>query len=264
MRKYWLYFRLSLIRTFTYRGQLVIYTLASLLSVVPLMAIWLIYGGGSVGGYTRTELIVYYLVGLFMQRIIYSSLINYYVQEIISDGTVVGLFLTKPVSFFWAAFGLSTGWMIVAVVIGAIITALFGATIGQGLAINLTFSIVIAFSLAALLAMVVTYAFSLVIGLVSFWTVNTSSLVSLFWIALLLLGGITLPLTFFPPAFQIALSYNPFRFMFSFPLEILMGKVSLQQMFTGFSTGLAWIVFFVFAYKVLWKNGNKVYVGYGQ
>ncbi len=264
MHKYWLYFRLSLIRTFTYRGQLLIFTLATVVSVIPLIAVWLSLGNISAGGYSQHELITYYIVGLFIQRIIYSSLINYYVQEIVSDGSIVGLFLTKPVSFFWATFGLQAGWLAVSLVLGATVTTAFALIIGTGIVVHLTLGTALFFLSAVMLGMLLVFVTSLLLGLLSFWTVHISSFVSLYWMALFLFGGITLPLTFFPDKIEKVLSFNPFRFVFSFPLEILLGKISSPELLSGYITTLVWIGLSVAGYKLIWRLGNKAYTGYGQ
>lgn len=251
-------------RTLTYRGQLLIYTLASLLSVVAIVAVWLNSDFVSVGGYTRSELISYYLVGLFFQRLVYSSLINYYVQEIVSDGSIVGLFLTKPVSFLWAVFGLEVGWFVVAALIGFLVVVCFSVLIGTGVVFHLTaVSFVIAL-VALLFALMLVFLSSFLMGLISLWTVQISSFVSLYWIALMFFGGIMLPLTFFPAFLREAVYLNPFRFMFSFPLEIILGKINFIDSINGLFIQIVWGAIFIFAYYFMWRKGSRVYSGYGQ
>ncbi|OGG06123.1 hypothetical protein A2872_04090 [Candidatus Gottesmanbacteria bacterium RIFCSPHIGHO2_01_FULL_42_12] len=264
MRKYWAYFRSSLIRTLTYRGQLVVFTLASLLSIVPITAVWIGMGSDLAGGYTKIELISYYVIGLFFQRLVYSSLINYYVSEIVSDGTIVGLFLTKPVSFYFATFALGVGWMAIAAIVGFVVSVLFNLVIGVSMSIPLTVGMVVASTGAIVLATVLVFASSLVLGLFSFWTTHISSFVSLYWIGLMLFGGITFPLSFFPDTIRPLVNLNPFRFMFSFPLEIIFSRLSPGETITGFLMLLFWICLFSIFYKIIWKRGVKVYSGYGQ
>lgn len=251
-------------RTLAYRGQLFVYTLATLFAVVPAVAVWFGMTGNGAGGYLRIDLISYYVVGLFIQRLVYSSLINYYVHEVTSDGSIVGLFLTKPTSFYWATYAMGLGWLAIAAVVGVIMTILFSTIIGVGITAHLTFTSTILTILAILLATILVFCSSLILGLLALWTTHISSFVSLYWIGLLLFGGITFPLTFFPNNVQKILFFNPYRFMFSFPLEILFSKINFPEILFGFGLCIFWILLFSYLYKIMWKRGVKAYSGYGQ
>lgn len=264
MRKYGQYFRISFQRTFMYRGQLFIFTLASLLAVVPLLAVWLGYSGDQVAGFSRNELIIYYVAGLFMQRLIYSSLVNYYVAEIVSDGSITGLFLTKPLNFFLSLLMLGLGWTVVSVFFGFSISTIVAFILTNGIPLEFSTSTIILSALSAFLAMLLVYSTSLLLGLISFWTVHISSFVSLYWIALIFLSGVSIPLSFFPRFLKNILDINPFRFMFSFPIEIFLNKLSFYEMSQGFLLQLLWIVVAVITYHYVWKRATRVYSGYGQ
>lgn len=251
-------------RTLAYRGQLIIYTLATLFAVVPAVAVWSGMAGNGAGGYSKVDLISYYVAGLFIQRLVYSSLINYYVHEITSDGSIVGLFLTKPVSFYWATYAMGLGWLAIAAVVGVIMTILFSTIIGVGITAQLTFPTVFLTILAIFLATILVFCSSLVLGSLALWTTHITSFVSLYWIGLLLFGGITFPLAFFPNNVQQILIFNPYRFMFSFPLEILFSKINFLEIIFGFGLTLLWIFIFSYLYKIMWRRGVKVYSGYGQ
>lgn len=78
-----------------------------------------------------------------------------------------------------------------------------------------------------------------------------------------LLGGMIIPVATFPDHLRTIAGYLPYRYMLSFPIEVLSGQLSQQQIIQGYITVAAWIIFFSIIMRILWKRGLKVYSAYG-
>jgi ABC-2 type transport system permease protein len=79
-----------------------------------------------------------------------------------------------------------------------------------------------------------------------------------------LLGGRWIPLNFFPPVVANVFNLLPFMFLFSFPVQIFQGQISMGQILRSTAIEIFWLGLFLFIGKVLWKAGVKKYEAYGQ
>jgi ABC-2 type transport system permease protein len=93
----------------------------------------------------------------------------------------------------------------------------------------------------------------------SFWTTRVSSLNQLYFVAMLFLSGQVAPLNLFPPAVQAVAAVLPFRWMISFPVELVLGKLNPQQAALGFAAQAVWIVLAAALLRLVWRAGVRVY-----
>lgn len=78
-----------------------------------------------------------------------------------------------------------------------------------------------------------------------------------------LLGGMIIPVATFPERFRTIAGYLPYRYMLSFPIEMLSGQLSKAEILHGFVIATTWIAFFSIILRILWKKGLKKYTAYG-
>lgn len=185
------------------------------------------------------------------------------VKDEIKDGRIIGTTLLKPISLYKRAFATDAGWHIVTVFIGLAASLLVGLLLRDYVVFPFTPEGFLLVTLVALLSIFVVFGFSLCLGLLAFWFTEVSTIDNLFWACLVFLGGQALPITFIPAVFQNLVRILPFRYMFSFPLEIFFGKLSTGEIITGLFFQLTWIVILIFLYKIMWRQGLKVYSAFG-
>ncbi len=66
MRKYWAFYKAGLQKMFVYRGPMIIWVIGNVLSFLTIVGVILSsQSGETLGGYTKPELITYYLIGIF-------------------------------------------------------------------------------------------------------------------------------------------------------------------------------------------------------
>jgi ABC-2 type transport system permease protein len=99
---------------------------------------------------------------------------------------------------------------------------------------------------------------------VAFWADNVWSLAVAQRLVTGLLGGAMLPLSAFPEAVQGVLAPLPFRYLFGFPAEALLGRVSVAGWLEGLAVAGAWCVAFALLGRAVWRRGSLRYTGVGM
>jgi ABC-2 type transport system permease protein len=77
------------------------------------------------------------------------------------------------------------------------------------------------------------------------------------------LGGMLAPLDVFPPTVAAIARYLPFRYMLSFPVEMLLGKASLSDVLIGFGIIVFWVIAFAALARFLWQRGLRQFGAFG-
>lgn len=99
---------------------------------------------------------------------------------------------------------------------------------------------------------------------ISFWQDSVWSLNVMLRFTLSLLGGAMLPLSVFPDWAKDILAWLPFQYLYAFPINILMGRVSLPEFAAGLALCLVWSAVFALPAYVIWQRGLKQYTGVGM
>ena len=120
MKKYWAFYRLGVQNAFTYRGPMLFWLIGNSLGMITMLAVWFsISGTGQIAGYTRNELLSYYVVSLFLSWII--GWYPFWIAQNIKNGSIVGEILLKPVSLYWRAFTADLAWHTISVFMAAVV-----------------------------------------------------------------------------------------------------------------------------------------------
>lgn len=225
--------------------------------------VWLSADAGMlIGGYTKSELITYYIVSIFLSWII--GWYPFWIAKDIKTGDIIGQILLKPVSLYWRAFAADLAWHAISLFFGFFASMLFWFVLKNYFVFSMSLERLVVLILSIVLAIFVVFGFCVVVSISAFWLTETSGLNDLFWVLLTLFGGQAYPLSFLPKTIGLLPQIMPFRYMFSFPMEIYFEKLSTTQILQGFSVGIFWVLFIGIAYKILWKKGVKAYNAWGH
>ena len=85
----------------------------------------------------------------------------------------------------------------------------------------------------------------------------------MYFVAMFFFSGQVAPLSLLPGAIQSIADALPFRWMLSFPTELLLGRVSTQDALTGFIAQLLWIAGIVLLLRVVWSAAVRRYGAVG-
>lgn len=264
LKKYIAFYRLSFENTVVYRGSILVWVLINAFYLVIIVNLWLSSSSGAtIGGYLKNELITYYVVALFLRWLVF-WLPSYDIAREIKTGEIVSSTLIKPVSFFWKKMSEELGWHLIGPIFGIMGSLILAFLFRNYLVLEFSLSKTLIFIPAIALAILLTFISSLCLGLLGFWFTEIWAIDSLYWAGRELLSGQWIPLSFIPGVFQTLARLLPFRYMFSFPLEIFFGKLSGVEIIQGMAGGIIWFAVFVLIYKIMWQKGRRAYTAFGQ
>lgn len=240
MRKYLTIFRVNWQNALQYRGPTFIYILGNVLYISVLLYLWhAIYrSDGSLGAYSLSDLMTYYLLQLMINSLVLSY-VSWEIVDQIREGFFSN-FLVKPVNYlhYWFIMNVSgkmlEGIMILAV--GAILSWLLFAYVSlpdHGIT-------VFYFLFSLFLGLVLAFEFDFAIGLLAFWFIQANAFKYMLTYIIFFFAGALLPLDLFPERIQILARLLPFQYLVFFPIQIFLEKETAPL--SGFLTALVWIV----------------------
>ena len=220
-------------------------------------------GVDRMGDYSRNGMLLYYVAVILVARVVRSADMEWAIADEIYQGTL-SRYLLYPANY---------GLLKYATQIGALLPAfiqvvLFGAWVPFVLGIPEGIRITPATAAMCLGAVAVANAVHfmscLPLQMVAFWADNCWSLLVAHRIIASLLGGLLLPLSLFPAWSQSALAALPFRYMFAFPVDVLLGRVSATEYVVGIAVAIAWCGIFAGISAAVWRRGTLQYTGVGM
>ena len=255
-------FKIDFASMFAYRGAIAIWTLGLIFYPIVTLVVWTTVAesqGGSAGGFTTNEYAAYFVILMVVNHLTFiwhtwemewrirtgwfSPILLRPVHPIHQD-------VTANLSF--KALGL------VAVIPSAIMLSFVFNAEFTASALD-----IVAFVPALVFAMALRFIFEWTLGLLAFWVTKSSAMLQLYGTLSFFLAGQIAPLALFPDSVRIVASILPFRWMLSFPVEVVLGQRSGQEMLVGFGVQLLWIGISLAALKFLWKHAIVRYSAVG-
>ena len=117
--------------------------------------------------------------------------------------------------------------------------------------------------IAVLLAAAVAFLLDLLVTSMAFWLQDVWGLSGAVYFAERFLNGRLIPLALFPAWLGGLMEAQPFRYMLSFPLEILIGTLDAPDVARGFVWQVGWAVALYLLYRVQWRYGLRAYSAVG-
>ncbi len=255
-------FRTTFAMMLQYRAALLIWMIAHVLEPLVYLVVWSTVAttsGGSVGDYSTREFAAYFIVLMLVNHMTYTW-IMYEAEYRIREGTL-SFALLKPVHPIHADIAdnitskLVTLPFMLLVAVG--LAALFHPVLSPGpWAIAATFP-------AILFAFLLRFFLEWTVAQVAFWTTRVSAFNQIYFVLILFLSGQVAPLTLFPPWAQTVADFLPFRWMVSFPVELLLGRLTPVDTLIGLGAQVAWVLVGLVLIRVVWHAGLRRYTAVG-
>jgi ABC-2 type transport system permease protein len=121
----------------------------------------------------------------------------------------------------------------------------------------------VAFVPALLLAMALRFAVEWTLASIAFWVTRVNALNQLYYVVFLFLAGVAAPLALLPEPVRIVAEWLPFYRMLGFPVEVLLGRFSPQQVMMGIGAQVAWLTVAVLLLNLAWARGIRKYSAVG-
>ncbi len=260
LAKYAALLRLGIASLFEYRANMLIWMLINVMPLV-MLAVWFSMSeGGPVAGYTQSDFVSYYLLLAFVQQITSVWVIYELAYEIKhGDLSIKLLHPLNPLHEYLATNLADKLLRPFALVPLALLAWLIFPTIHY----NVTWLTVPLFFVALAGGWFIRFMSQYSIGLLAFW-ISDSMTINDMWFALSeLLGGMIAPLSLFPPQVTAIANWLPFRFMLSFPAEVVSGRLTMQDLAYGFGALFVWVVVSLVVTRWLWRHGLRQFSAFG-
>src|SRR5258705_2178554 len=246
-----------------YRANLLMYLLYWLVSPIIYLAVWtsIANSKGNVSGFTANDFITYYMTLLIVDQVTSNIIIHSFGYKI-QDGTLSGELirpihpmltnaLVNNVAFKGLTImGLTPIWII--------LFFLFRPDFSH---VTLT-GILLAIP-AMVMGFFVGFLLSAAITALAFWTTRIYSIHEFYFALILLFSGQFVPLTLMPKLIQDIAQYLPFQLLIYYPIQLILGKLSAQQIVQGYVMGFIWLLVSFFLFNSVWRQGVKRFSAVG-
>lgn len=215
----------------------------------------------ALGGYSFSALMLYYLLVPTIDRMVRGQEMGFFSVDIYEGS--LSRYLIYPLSFYGYKYVSQLSYVIMAMLQLSLALAVFLVWFGMPDDLQIHARHVALGITAAVLANYLYYAFATALEQAAFWADNVWSLLVMLRFSISLLGGGMVPLAMFPDWARVIVWKLPFAYMLSFPIQTVLGRVSLHEWFFGMVMMAAWSVFFTLVSKAIWRRGIVQYSGVG-
>lgn len=255
-------FKTTLAMMFQYRAALLIWTVGQVLEPLVYLTVWSVAAnstGGSVGGYTAADFAAYFILLMLINQVTYTW-IMYEFEYRVREG-ILSVALLKPVHPIHSDIADNITSKIITLPIVIVVAIIFMFAFHASVAAPLW--AILLFVPVIFLAFMVRFVLEWTLALVAFWTTRVSAINQSYFVALLFLSGQIAPLTLLPQPFQIISFLLPFRWLISFPVELLLGRLTIMEVMIGLGAQTGWLLICVGLLRLVWRAGVKVYTAVG-
>lgn len=268
LRLFRILFSQALERLFSYRVNFWVQFWGSALTEIVIAyllwsSVYQAQGVEAIGGYTLTQMMVYYLLISFVGRII-RGMENYDISRDIYEGSLTR-FLLYPHNYFFFKYADHLSYTVIGAgqaILACVVTVIFFPNAFDVFQFNILSLPVIFISL--FFASVFHFMLMTLLELASFWADNVWSLLVMARFVISFFGGFYLPLTLFPESLLKVLKYTPFPSLTYIPIQYLMGAATISELLFSFCVLLVWIVILWALMAVVWGRGQYKFSGVGQ
>ena len=118
-------------------------------------------------------------------------------------------------------------------------------------------------AIAIVMGAVIAFSLDVAEGSLAFWLDDVSGLIRARGLLTAVLAGGVVPLALMPEWAQGFLMAQPFRYILSFPLEVLLGDLSGSEITYGLALQVMYTTLFVIGARWLWSTGKRSYSAVG-
>lgn len=260
LRAYPTLLRIYWARTLEYRVQIMIWILSGAVPLV-MLAVWLsLAQEGPIGSFNAGTFVGYYLAAIFLRRMTGVWIIWDLSRDIRTGGLSARLLRPLHPLHYDLARTLASRPLQALLVGPPIALALW---LYPGRQLDLSALNLLRVTAATGMALLLEFFFQYAIGLTAFWTSQAVAFHEVWFFIKALGSGYVIPLALMPEGVRRLLDWTPFPMMLSFPLEMLLGRLSPEQAARGFLVQSLWLLFAVLLVAGLWRQGIRRYEAFG-
>jgi ABC-2 type transport system permease protein len=247
-----------------YKANAVIWLMTDTVPALIMPLIWLASYNGrpEIGGFTPSEMVVYYMVVLFLTCVVESHIL-WDMNTDVKLGKFT-VYLTRPYSYMAYMYASNLSWRLMRtamfVPLFAIVLGLFHRWVTWNpMLYDFGWQFWLAMALGHILSFCLTYA----VGLISLYLVEARSVFNFYYLPLIIFNGQIAPLSFFPKPFAELAKVLPYYYTLGFPTMIFIHKATDTDIWHGLGLQVIWIAISVALARILWRGGLKRFTSFG-
>ncbi len=269
LRVTWVILRTCIEERLVYRADFALGTLFRFLPIVTQIFLWgaifavgTDHEQGDIQGYSYTNMVAYYLLVMIGRAFSSMPGLSSGIAQNVRDGSIKK-YLTQPIDMlgylFWHRVAHKLVYYIVAIGPFALVFWLCRAYFpGWPDAITIA-----AFAASLAMSFLLGFLIEALIGLVSFWFLEVSSLLFIYMMLNFFLSGHMIPLDLLPAPVFTAIEYLPFKFLAYTPAAIMLGRYSHAELAEQLLIELAWVVGLYVLNRYTFNRGVRHYGAFG-
>ena len=244
-----------------YRAEFVIWMLTTTLPLV-MLGLWTsVASEGPFGHYESRDFIAYYIAALIVRNLT-GSWVVWQINDDVRRG-MLSMKLLRPIHPFYTYAATHLSAIPLRALVALPVAVILLLTTARAV-LTSDPAILVIFTLSLVGAWALTFFILVTIGLLSFFIEKSLALFEVYLGVFALLSGYLLPLDLLPAWTQHIAAWAPFRYMLSFPVELLLGRHE-----TGHALGLLAVQWIYAAIAVagallVWRAGIRRYEAYGS
>ena len=247
---------------YMHKGQLISWIIADIIKITGLCFVW-IASSKITGSIDQGYLVTYYILVLMVGRLMADITPEEGVRQIL-NGRFSNLLL-KPTSHINCYIGNNLGSNLFRLMISvpAFLLGMFLAIRLEIWVMDFNPYLIFLSLLAVVMGFLINFFLGNIFSLLAFYNKNMEGMRIFYYNIAALLSGEYIPIIILPFVGQFVLSILPFRYTLSFPIEILIGRITNYDIYTGFIIGGVWLVVLYFIYRILYSIAIKRYAAEG-
>lgn len=235
----------------TYRSAVFFSVIGSIIDIYIKIALWAYLYRRDKG---MTEYMVMYTILSSMIAMFYVNNISKKIGDKIMEGTIA-IDLLRPMHFLMGSYMQCLGEMLANLLMKGIpVLLVFGVYLWKYSG-HIVYAQVPVAIVALVLGHILYMQIFMMIGLMAAVFMEIWAFHRIMNDIILFLSGSFIPLSLFPEGLGRLNFYLPFRFLFSFPLELLLGKMDLMAVSRNFVILGVWVVFLGF---IIWGMERRM------
>jgi len=267
---WWTILKISVEERLVYRGDFALGTLMRFLPIVTQIFLWTAVfaaafgneSGGTIKGFTPTDIIAYYLLTMLARAFSSMPGLASGIAQQVRQGEIKK-FMIQPIDM--------VGYLLLARIAHKAVYY----TVAAGPFALVYFlcrnyfhgwpdpSVFAVFVASLILAFLLGFFLEASMGLIAFWFLEVTSLLFVYMLFTFFFSGHMFPLDFLPEPWRTFVDFLPFKYMAYFPAAVFLGKVTGPEMWQGLLIQACWVVFFIFTSRWMMKKGFDRYSGFG-
>lgn len=246
-----------------YRVAMIIWLIGLIIEPVVYLVVWTnvaMASGGSVGGYDSAGFAAYFIAAMVVNHLTFCWHMWEY-DYIIRQGQLSARLL-RPMHPIHADMAENMSYKVITSVV--VIPTTFVLVLIFKPAWQPQTGQLLAFVPSLVMAFLIQFFMGWALAMAAFWTTRISAINRIYFLGKLFLAGQLSPLSLLPEWLQTAASISPFRWMLSFPVELLLGRVEGTAVYTGLLAQLVWVTLSLLAVRTIWRAGIRRYSAFGS